>query len=109
MTSRLALFAMLVTGVASQPAISVHRAHVTVPTVAPLSVRGTLFRPSERVVVAAQANGPHHRTVTSTPQGTFLIRFAGVTLDNYTAYVIRATGNRGSYAVLRVIPECAAP
>jgi hypothetical protein len=109
MTSRLALFAVLLAGVGYQPVASVHRARLAGPATSPLSVRGTLFRANERVVVVAQANGTHRRTVTSTARGTFLVRFAGVALGNCASYVIRATGNRGSYAVLRVIPECAAP
>ena len=109
MTSRLALVAVLVAGAGYQPAVAVHRAHLAVPTTTPLTVRGTLFRAAERVVVVAQANGEHRRTVTTSTRGTFLIRFAGVALGNCTGYVIRASGNRGSYASLRVIPECAAP
>ena len=109
MTSVLALLTVLVAGLAPQPSAGGHRAQLAVPTSAPLTVRGTLFRSGERVVVVAQARGTHRRTVTATTRGTFLIRFRTVMLDRCTGYLIRATGNRGSFGYLRVIPECPAP
>lgn len=40
-------------------------------------------------------------------RGTFRVRFRGVVVEHCQAYLVRATGNRGSYGYLRVIPECA--
>jgi hypothetical protein len=71
-------------------------------------VRGAGFRAKERVRVVAQVNGRHVKTVLATATGTFAARFVGVSQSSCAGYLVRATGNKGSRAYLRHVPECPA-
>jgi hypothetical protein len=88
-------------------ALAAGTARVTVPSTAPVAVRGTGFKSHERVTVTVIAKAAHTRRVTATSQGTFRARFASVSLGYCQAYSVRARGNRGSTAFLKVVPECA--
>ena len=80
-----------------------------VADVAPFSVRGSGFRAQERVRVVAQVRGRHVKAVQATATGTFRVRFVGVAVPACTGYLVRATGNKGSRAYVRHVPECPAP
>lgn len=73
----------------------------------PFVVRGTSFKPREKVRVVAQVEGRHVRTVRATATGVFVARFFGVSVQGCTGYIVRATGSKGSHAYLRHLPECA--
>ena len=77
--------------------------------VAPFSVQGSGFRARERVRIVAKVGGRHAKAVRATATGTFRVRFVGVSAPACTGYVVRATGNKGSRAYLRHVPECADP
>lgn len=83
-------------------------ARVAVPDLSPFTVEGTHFHPGERVRVSVTAPGTLPvRTVTASTLGAFSLRYAHVSLGHCAAYSVRAVGNLGSHAALRVIPECA--
>ena len=90
-------------------AATADRAALRVTSRAPLTVRGAQFAPRERVSVVATAEGVHKRTVVATRTGTFVVKFSTVRLDRCDRLVIRATGRRGNYGLVRSIPECNPP
>ena len=78
----------------------------------PLVVRGSAFRPGERVTVTARVFGEGYgrRVMSVTQAGRFTARFDALEIDDAcTAYVIRAVGSSGSTASLRrQLPACGA-
>ena len=82
-------------------------AHVTLATTSPVSVRGTSFRSHERVVVTVSAKSTRTKTVTAGARGGFRVTFTRMSFGTCQAYAVRAKGNRGSIAFLKVTPVCA--
>jgi hypothetical protein len=82
-------------------------AHVTLASLSPVSVRGTSFRSHERVAVTVSAKSTRTKTVTAGARGGFTVRFTSLSLGTCQAYAVRAKGNRGSVAFLKVTPVCA--
>jgi hypothetical protein len=82
-------------------------AHVTVPTLSPVTVRGTGFRSNERVRVTFSAKSTRTKSVIASARGTFRVTFSGLSIGSCDAYAVRASGSRGSSAFLKVMPECA--
>jgi len=105
----LAVYLALLAAASSGGGSTSPRATLRVATVAPFSVRGSGFRAQERVQVVAKVAGRHVKAVRATATGTFRIRFVGVSAPACTGYVVRATGNKGSRAYVRHVPECADP
>ena len=105
----LAVYLALLAASASGGGSTSPRATLRVAAVAPFSVRGSGFRAQERVQVVAKVKGRHVKAVLATATGTFRVRFVGVSAPACTGYVVRATGNKGSRAYLRHVPECADP
>jgi hypothetical protein len=93
--------------VAIAPAVA-GTATLQVTTRAPFTVHGVGFAPGERVTVVARAAGRHVKVVTAGEDGTFTVRF-DVSLGVCPAYIVSATGSRGSRATLRFVRECAYP
>src|SRR3954452_16084041 len=86
------------------------RAWVSVETTHPFVVEGARFQPREHVRVVVWANGTGRKMVTAGGRGGFVVRFPGLTTaPPCGAYTVRATGDRGSHAALKVTPECAQP
>jgi hypothetical protein len=100
----LSLFFALLGGVA---VASTRTAHVSVLSIAPVSVRGNGFRANERVAVTVTANATRTKRVIAGARGNFRITFRSFSIEFCVPYTVRAKGNRGSRAVLRVIPDCA--
>jgi hypothetical protein len=68
---------------------------------APLTVRGTSFKPGERVKLLVNAGKPVTRAVKAGPRGGFTARLGiGTSID--TAVVVQAIGMRGSRAMVDV-------
>jgi hypothetical protein len=86
---------------------STRAARITVPLRSPVTVRGTGFHASERVTITVSAKSTHAKTVTANRLGNFRATFRGFPIGYCEAYSVRARGNRGSRALLKVIPECA--
>ncbi len=73
----------------------------------PLTVRGVEFAPGERVVVTATIRVRRTRTVFADIRGRFVVRFRGLSVqDTCDDYVIKALGNRGTRAAIRVKTVC---
>jgi len=83
-------------------------ARLEVTVQAPFTVHGVGFAPGERVTIVAQAAGRHVKVVTAGEDGTFTVRF-DVSLGVCPAFIVRATGSRGSRASVKFIRECAYP
>jgi hypothetical protein len=83
-------------------------ARLQVTARAPFTVHGVGFAPGEHVTIVAQAAGRHVAEVTAGKDGTFIVRF-DVSLGVCPAYIVSATGSRGSRASLRLVRECAYP
>jgi hypothetical protein len=103
----LALALVLAFGAA--PADASARARVTVVDTTPFTVRGSGFKPAERVALLVTVKSRWERTVVASSTGSFVARFTGPTVKACTAYFVHARGNRGSLAVLKVVPECPVP
>jgi hypothetical protein len=83
---------------------------LNVMTGSQFAVRGTAFKPHERVLVVVTAAGQHGSTrLSAGPAGGFVARFPSIDVGSCASYTVRATGDRGSHAGLRVIPECPQP
>jgi len=97
---------MLVLAVPAQGA-SQRRASLKLESLAPLVVRGTQFGFRERVVVTYVGSDQSTRTVgaSSSRDGRFEASF-DLRVDRCTAFTVRASGTRGSRAVLQVEPAC---
>jgi hypothetical protein len=75
----------------------------------PLVVRGRSFRPAERVRVVVRANRDRVRRVTATRSGSFTASFGTVRFVRCIGLDVRATGSRGSIAVLKLPQPLCAP
>jgi hypothetical protein len=82
------------------------KAKVAVVSTAPVTITGTNFRSRERVTVTLATTGDHRKVVRASAKGAFTVKFTGVSVGYCEGYFVRAKGNRGSLAVLKLIPEC---
>jgi hypothetical protein len=96
--------ALLPTAAGASPS---RTAHVTLASLSPVSVSGTSFRAHERVAVTVSAKSTRTKTVTAGARGGFKVTFTSLSLGTCQAYALRAKGNRGSIAFLKVTPVCA--
>ena len=107
------LAAVLSLFVAVLPAAAVaspgRTAHVALASSSPVSIRGTNFRSHERVVVTVSAKSTRTKTISAGVRGGFKVTFTGLSIGSCDAYSVRAKGNRGSIAFLKVRPECPPP
>jgi hypothetical protein len=103
----LALALVLAFGAASGDGSA--RARLSVVHTAPFTVRGSGFKPAERVALVVAVKSRRQRRVVASSTGSFVARFKGPAIGRCSAYFVRARGNRGSLAVLKVVPECPAP
>ena len=103
----LALIAFVL--VAAVPAGSAAGARLAVIGVSPLAVRGVGFVPRERVRVVATVDGTTTRWSRAGSNGTFVVRFSGVTIPTCTGFVVRAFGAAGSRATAARVPQLECP
>lgn len=74
----------------------------------PIVVHGSSFKAYEHVRIRVLAGGQSAlRAVRATARGSFTTRFGTLSVGTCASYWIRATGDRGSHALLRLLPECA--
>jgi hypothetical protein len=77
---------------------------------APMTVRGTAFRPGEHVTLTLIIRRVARvRSTTSSASGRFVVVFTRVRIAQCSVYVVRARGDEGSRAALRFLPECPPP
>jgi hypothetical protein len=101
-----AILAVLAAVVSSTAVAATTRAKVAVVSTTPMKIGGTGFRSRERVTVTLTTTGVYRKVVRATARGAFSARFAGVSIGYCEGYSVRAKGNRGSVAVIKLIPEC---
>jgi hypothetical protein len=76
----------------------------------PLVVRGTAFRPYERVKLILSADVAAGRILKASATGRFMARFRAVSVGRCEGFVLQAFGSRGSRAKLeRLTPDCIEP
>jgi hypothetical protein len=76
----------------------------------PLVVRGTAFRPYERVKLILSADVAVGRILKASANGRFVTRFRAVSVGRCEGFVLQAFGSRGSRAKLeRLTPDCIEP
>jgi hypothetical protein len=76
----------------------------------PLVVRGTAFRPYERVKLILSADVAAGRILKASATGRFVTRFRAVSVGPCDGFVLQAFGSRGSRAKLeRLTPDCIEP
>ena len=76
----------------------------------PLVVRGTAFRPYERVKLILAADMAAGRILKASATGRFVARFRAVSVGRCEGFVLQAFGSRGSRAKLeRLTPDCIEP
>jgi hypothetical protein len=101
-----AILALLAALVSSTAVAATTQAKVAVVSTSPMKIGGTGFRSRERVTVTLVTTGPYRKVVTATAKGAFTATFTGVSIGYCQGYFVRAKGNRGSLAVIKLIPEC---
>jgi len=72
------------------------RAHITPVQSQPLQVKGTGFRPGEKVTLSARGLQSSHTTATADSSGEFDATFHG--LENCDSVTVTAVGSKGSRA-----------
>ena len=76
----------------------------------PFAVRGTTFQPGEHVLVVVSAGDQHgSKRLTPGTRGGFVARFPSISVSGCAAFAVRASGDEGTRAVMRVMPECPQP
>jgi hypothetical protein len=68
---------------------------------APLTLRGTGFAPGERVRVTVAAARTRTKRLVAGRSGTFVARFAGITVHRCDGLFAQASGSEGSLARLK--------
>jgi hypothetical protein len=108
---RLAVVISLVAALLPAGAIASARpaAHVAVASLSPVSIRGTSFRAHERVRLTVFAKTTRTKTVTAGARGGFTATFKALSVTACEGYSVRAKGNHGSVAFLKVMTECPPP
>ena len=107
----LALAAVMLASIVAIPAAAaVSQPRLTLVTRAPLVVRGTGFKPSERVTVTAMTlSGPRRVVVRATLAGRFAATIRVVNQPCGRAFAVRAAGGAGSTATMRVAGSACIP
>lgn len=76
----------------------------------PLTVRGTGFLARERVTITASVRVTRIRSAVADSAGRFTVRFAALSVQNgCLSYFVKAVGERGTRAVLKVRTVCPPP
>src|SRR4051794_12773726 len=102
-----AILAVAATILSGTAVAAVTRARVAVSSTAPATVVGTGFQSGERVAVTFVAREMYRKVVTANATGSFTVKFRAATIRRCESYFVRAKGNRGSLAIVKVMPECA--
>lgn len=111
--TRAALTLLLATALAAAGCVSAKgggqtaaspRPSITVNATPPLAIRGTGFKPRERVTVTVVATGWARKQAVASAGGRFTLRFQSLHPSACAGVSITADGNRGSRAVYRRSP-----
>jgi hypothetical protein len=92
---------------AAAHAVPAPAAALKVVRLAPLTVRGTHFKPHERVKLTLTTDSKRTvRRVVATPTGTLTAVWTATLIDRCSAYALVARGAGGSTVTLTVRPLC---
>jgi len=91
-----ALLALLVGAVATAAAAAAAKATVKVVKLSPLTIRGTGFKPTEKVTVTLSAGAAGTARGTATAAGTLTVSFPKAKVTACTPYTLRAVGAAGT-------------
>jgi hypothetical protein len=82
-------------------------AHVAIAQTSPVVVTGAGFKKHERVTLTVSSKSTRTKRIVAGSRGGFSATFRGFSIARCVEYSVRAKGNRGSSAFVKVIPECA--
>ena len=102
----LVAFALFAACALSANAATTRAARVTIAELAPFTVHGSRFVAHERVTLVVEVKVRRTRVVVASETGEFTARFLTLKAGHCDAYFVRATGDRGSVARLKIVPEC---
>jgi hypothetical protein len=86
---------------------STRSAHLSIVSTSPVSVQGIGFKASEHVTVTISSKTSRTKRLTASHRGRFTTMFRGFSIARCAPYAVRAKGDKGSSAFLKVVPECA--
>ena len=103
-----ALLAILTGAVATAAPAAAAKATVKIVKLSPLTIRGSGFKPTERVTVKLSAGAKGTARGTATAAGVVTISFPKTKLTACTAYTLRAVGTAGTKVTFKhtVKPSC---
>lgn len=103
MRTRLIAGMLLLATVGALPADAGVATKLTLASRTPLTVRGTGFKPSERVVVTAMTlSGARRVAVVASPLGRFSATIRTANQPCGRPFAVRAVGGKGSFAIMRL-------
>jgi hypothetical protein len=77
-----------------------------VRTTQPFTVSGWHFAPREHVTIVVRLHGRYVRRAVASRTGRFEVVLRAVVYDRCSGYLVVATGDRGSWARVRLVAEC---
>jgi hypothetical protein len=84
-------------------------ARIVIRDLAPLTVSGSGFASHERVTVTVTTKKRATRAIFANTAGRFTVRFATMSLERCSSYMVRAVGSKGSVVTKKVVPVCPPP
>lgn len=91
-----ALLAILIGAVATAAPSAVTKATVKIVKLSPLTIRGSGFKPTERVTVTLSAGAAGTARATATAAGVVTVSLRRAKVTACTAYTLRAVGSAGT-------------
>lgn len=103
-----ALLAVLIGAVATAAPAAATKATVKIVKLSPLTIRGSGFKPTERVTVTLSAGAKGTARGTATAAGVVTISLRKTKVTACTAYTLRAVGTAGTKVIFKqtVKPSC---
>jgi uncharacterized protein YjeT (DUF2065 family) len=96
-----ALVAILIGAVATVAPAAVTKATVKIVKLSPLTIRGSGFKPTERVTVTLSAGAAGTARATATAAGVVTVSLPKAKVTACTAYTLRAVGSAGTKVTFR--------
>jgi hypothetical protein len=99
---------MLVGAVATSAPAAAEKGTLKIVKLSPLTIRGSGFKPTERVTLTLSAGAAGKAKGTATAAGILTVAFPKAKLTSCTAYTLRAVGSAGTKVTFKqtVKPSC---
>ncbi len=91
-----ALAAVLVGALSGPGAAAAKKPTATIQFGSTVSVKGTSFKPRERVAVVIIADQTYRKTATANVKGSFTADFGALAFNDCAKYTLKVTGSKGS-------------